>query len=540
MSRSGATNPRRARHGVAWLGALSLLALPILTLVSFGGWFLWERGWHWYGLAGALGSAGLSWLWISRLRRRIRVDSLNIQEDPSWTRKGQSAWRQVERTARAARRHPEWLTDAQALQRLALRVIQKVAREFHGDARNAAWELSAPEFLRTVELALAELRVDLSRNIPGSHLLTVQEVLQVRELVSMGDRIYDLYRLLSFGLSPHAALLREVRDYMVQRIGASTREELQGWLLETLVRRFGFYAIELYSGRIALEDEALQAHLTAPSKQQLHQIQQRQSHLDAEPLRVLVIGQTGSGKTSLVNALFGKLRTVDRAGETKKSDWITPHLLEHEGQERALLLDSVGYGHPETHPRVLKALEEAVAESDLLLLACSATEAGRGLDRQVLEQLRKRVQEQQDLDLLPILVAVTHVDQLRPFREWRPPYNVAEPESLKARNIRGAMEAVAADLELDLSQTVPVCLRPGWVDNVEEGLLPAIWEQMDDALRRKYVRCLLDYREQRDWSLMWEQAVAAGRFVARSGLRQLGQTLKKVEEKAPQWMRERS
>ncbi len=518
-----------------WVGILLLASTPLLALVGFGAWFLWEQQWHWYALSAAVVPVTLAWGGAAWLRKRTRLRAVSVEADSSWSLKGKEAWRQVELTARAARKHPEWLTDPDALRKVAWRVVRKVSHAFHGASEQAMLELSAPELLRTLELALAELRLDLSRHVPGSHLLTLGDLMRAREWATVGDRLYDLYRLLSLGLTPQAALLREVRDYFTRKVGHATRDELQGWLLETLIRRFGFHAIELYSGRVALEADALEQHVTLPSKAQMEQARQRQERLETEPLRLLIIGQTGSGKTSLVNALFGELRAVEGSGSLRKSSRLTPHLFEREGQERALLLDSQGYGHPETHEAVMEALEEAVVECDLLLMTCAAHEAGRALDAQALKRLQQRLREH-DQDLLPVLAVVTHVDRLRPLREWDPPYDIAEPERPKAQNIRAALDAVADALTLDVSQTVPACLRTGQVYNVEDGVLPAIWEQLDDALRRKYARCLEDYREKRDWSLAWEQALAAGRFLTRRSLKSLGRTLKRAEETTSNWL----
>ena len=81
----------------------------------------------------------------------------------------------------------------------------------------------------------------------------------------------------------------------------------------------------------------------------------------------------------------------------------------------------------------------------------------------------------------PVIVALTFIDQLRPLAEWDPPYNVAQPDRPKARNIHDAMEAVAADLAVEPTQVVPVSLRPGHVYNVEEGLAPAILLAVPEA-----------------------------------------------------------
>ena len=91
---------------------------------------------------------------------------------------------------------------------------------------------------------------------------------------------------------------------------------------------------------------------------------------------------------------------------------------------------------------------------------------------------------------------LTHVDQLRPRTEWSPPYNLAQPEREKARQIAEAVRAVADDLALAAEQlVVPVCLRPDAQYNVEEALAPAILESVPEAQRVKYIRCLRQYHK---------------------------------------------
>ena len=73
-----------------------------------------------------------------------------------------------------------------------------------------------------------------------------------------------------------------------------------------------------------------------------------------------------------------------------------------------------------------------------------------------------------------MIVALTHIDLLRPPLEWSPPYNVLKPDSPKARAIRGALDVVATDLDLPPEHSVPICLLPERLYNVEEALLPLL------------------------------------------------------------------
>src|SRR5690606_32222364 len=90
----------------------------------------------------------------------------------------------------------------------------------------------------------------------------------------------------------------------------------------------------------------------------------------------------------------------------------------------------------------------------------------------------------------PVIVVATHIDHLRPVREWAPPYDLAGASGAKATNIRAAVQALADDLALSLDQVVPVCLGEGRTYNVDDGLWSAMLAQQDAALRVRLLRCL--------------------------------------------------
>jgi predicted GTPase len=228
------------------------------------------------------------------------------------------------------------------------------------------------------------------------------------------------------------------------------------------------------------------------------------------------LGQVKAGKSSLVNALFGQLRAaVDVVPRTRQ---VEPYVLEREGSPRAIVLDTAGFDGGQDPQAVFAPLREEILQADLLLLACSAGSAARGADRRMLDEVRGFYQREPDRIMPPLVVALTHVDQLRPLTEWNPPYNLAEPEGEKARQIADAVRAVAEDLALAADQLViPVCLRPDALYNIEEGLAPAILESVPEAQRVKYLRCLRQYHKDQYWRRLWRQGIQSGRVLLRFG-----------------------
>ena len=191
-----------------------------------------------------------------------------------------------------------------------------------------------------------------------------------------------------------------------------------------------------------------------------------------------------------------------------------------------MLSDMGGYEDPNV-PR--ERLAEAWAESqraDLLLFVISAVNAAREPDQRLLLQLRAHFATQPELDPPPVVIVLTHIDVLRPRRAWTPPYNIVSPDSAKAHSIRGALQAVSADLQLPPELIVPTCLLPERLYNVEEALVPLLVQVLPDAKRVLLLRSLRTLRQQEEWTLLGRQARATGRLL----LQLSGEVLKKSFE----------
>jgi predicted GTPase len=231
-----------------------------------------------------------------------------------------------------------------------------------------------------------------------------------------------------------------------------------------------------------------------------------------EPLRLLILGQVSSGKSSLINALFGEIKSAE--GLLPTTAEITPYLLERDGLQQAIILDSAGYGGL-MHDQAPAALKQEWAKVDVILMVCNAAQAARQADAQQLNTIRHYFQEQCPNQALPVIIAVaTQIDRLRPVREWHPPYNIQQPDNPKAHSIRQACEAIAQDLSLPLDRIVPVCLAPEKpAYNIEDGLMPLIHEHLNDAQRVRYLRCLRQQQAQSYWQQWRKQALQAGQLI---------------------------
>jgi predicted GTPase len=185
-----------------------------------------------------------------------------------------------------------------------------------------------------------------------------------------------------------------------------------------------------------------------------------------------------------------------------------------------------GYEDPQVPTERLEVALAEAHRADLLLLVISAVNVAREPDRHLLSQLRDHFVTQPALRPPPVVVVLTHIDILRPRREWNPPYNIVSPDSTKAQAIHGALYAVSTDLHLPPELIQPVCLLPERLYNVEEALVPLLVAVLPEAKRTLLLRSLKTLRQQEAWELLGHQARAAGRFLWQLS----GEVLKKALE----------
>jgi predicted GTPase len=220
-----------------------------------------------------------------------------------------------------------------------------------------------------------------------------------------------------------------------------------------------------------------------------------------------VAGQTGSGKSSLVNALANEVEAaVDPLPSTAR---FTAYRLMHEGLPAALIVDSPGLSGGEGHARLI----EAVDDCDLLLWVVSAARAARDIDASALAAIRTHFAARSNRRRPPMLPVLTHIDQLRPFNEWQPPYDLASPARGKAMTIRDALQAAGRDLGFAADEIVPVRADTAAAPYNIDALWAKLVELLPEAQRARLLRTLADARSASNWAAIWSQAVNAGRVI---------------------------
>jgi len=108
---------------------------------------------------------------------------------------------------------------------------------------------------------------------------------------------------------------------------------------------------------------------------------------------------------------------------------------------------------------------------------------------------------------------LTHIDGLRPFQDWAPPYDLDSGTREKAKSIRGAAEAAGQELGFARDDVVPV--RTDTTSTAYN--IDALWARMvalvPEAERARRLRVLNEVRSASGWGSMWSQAINAGRVL---------------------------
>ncbi len=490
--------------------AFLLTMVPFLVLPLMGVVWLWQSGNLLYWLAALLvsGLLGYGLHWFDR--RRVRLPDQSITEpSPDWPAGSKGAWERVE--ALAERIDPEdWpLDDTDKLWQLGRLALDEVARHYHPGRERPLLELTLPHALLIIERASRDMRFTITENVPFSHRMTLGGLSRARSWGKKATRFESVYRAGRAVADPFGSILREFSRAVGSQIVGYGSTRLRRWLLREYVRKVGYYAVELYSGHLLLGGEELEAPSQAPPQTEAASEQERPAE---EPLRILVLGRTNSGKSSLINALFGQLQAVtDPLADTTQR--LQAYSLEREDQPRVLVLDSPGI---DSRHLPEKELQEAVVNADLILWVSAAPRPDREEERALLERIRSWLDEQAPRRRpAPLIVVVSHIDQLSPVRQWQPPYDLSDPKSAKGKTISAAVEAIKNDFSLATGEVVPVSLAEGRHYNIEDGLWAAILGNEDEARRARFLRLLPKRQRQENWSLLRRQLTNAGRLVTR-------------------------
>ena len=487
--------------------AVGLALLPMLLLPVLGIIWLWQNDYLllWLILSLSLASIGLALNQWAVRREQADLPDSDTGPAPHWTPAAEACWIRIEAIAEAVDPDAYPLSDGSALMRLAREVLNTAAGHFHPDTDRPLLEMTVPHTLAVIERAARELRQEITLHIPFSHQLSLGTMSRASRWRDLYKRHEGWFRAGRAILLPQSAAAAELRRLLGNQAFQHGSRRVQRWLLREYTRKLGYHAIELYGGFARIEEtQALERAITTGrvSTEKLPPDSQ-------EPLRILVAGRSNAGKSSLINALFDSpVAQTDCLPDTTTRT--NTYQLQVQDEQLALIFDSPGEDGADA-PELMKLAEHA----DLVLWVTAANRPDRASERGLLDQIRTRL-ARPDRISPPVLVVMTHIDRLRPIRQWSPPYRLSPPEGRKAEQIVAAAQAVAADLAVAEAAVIPVSLLPDHVYNVNDALWATILENQPAAQRVRLLRCLKTRRREEGRQLLWRQLKSTGRLLGLS------------------------
>jgi len=487
------------------------LVLPTLSLVALGGLWLWQQGVVLLWAVAAFSVTAIIYLlerWIMREpgKAAARFDDQKpgdetlaepTGEDPSWSPRDLRAWNKVQQIANQVK--PEKLESQDAIMKLGISVVDAVAREMHPEDKHPLWRFTVPEALALVEKVSAELNRFVTESIPLGDRLTVgqlRKIYQWRSLVDVAERAYDVWRVLRL-VNPATAIAGELREKITGQFVDGMRAEFTRRLARAYVREVGRAAIDLYGNRL----QTLQPDTTTPAI--------TDEAAEPTPLALLLAGQPGAGKSALVNALTGEVQAAATVIPVEQNGTAI-HRLSHDDKPIGELLEL------DVDPAKISNYAEQTLLHDAILWVTSATRPDRAVDAEALAAMRQSYAAHLERRPPPVIVVLTHIDRLRPFNEWSPPYDLTDEENAKSRSIRQATEVVARDLSVDVEDIIPVCvgesLSPYNVDVLWSRILAILPQAANTRLTRQWSSA---GKKSLSWKQSWTQAVNAGRVLGR-------------------------
>ncbi len=490
---------------------VTTLTLPWVALLALGSLWLWQHGHVWVWASAAAALSLLAWPLARLARRRSNAQTrteLDDRAEPSreWNVREREAWPDV--LAIADNTTPFSFTEIDPLLEAARKVIEAVAHRLHPETHTPWAQFTVPELLLVTERVSRELRRDALR-FPFIREWKFGSVLWFKHMVDRYEPVwtvgYSLWRVARFW-NPAAAVGREISRALDDRFASILVDRLRARATQAFVLEVGHAAIDLYSGRLALSEEELRL------------AQERDAASTAvavAPVRILLAGQVNAGKSSLLNALAQEVRSA--VGPLPTTSDAAEYSLDVEGQPSITIVDMPGLDDDRAPPSGLLA---QAARADLVMWVASATQPARAIDRKALDEFRAWAQAQLARRPPPLILALTHVDELRPASEWAPPYDISAPERPKARAMRAAMDAVARALGVPMDAIVPVAIPPAQAPYNIDALWARIAAELDEAKLVQLDRLRLGGGGLKLRELA-EQLGNAGRFIMR-GLIQSG------------------
>jgi len=462
----------RVHHRRAiWLLSLSalLILIPWATGLAVGVWYLSQQGWAWYWWAGTLVLALLALLVLRRLMLRPGPPVRTLRD----AMPGASA---AERRAREALRRradamdAEDLRDLEALVDLVTGAVRDVAEAYSPKDAVALWRFTLPELLLMTEDLTQRVRGTLLVDFPVLRHVELSWIVTLVGVVDPLGKLANLYSVLRW-VNPGSAFVSVLRGRLAEQALKGVSDSAKVQLSVILIEQTGDTAIRLYSG--AYRRRAEERLPTAP---------ETVADGPEEPLTLLLAGRRNVGKSALINALLDKAR--EPVGLlTPPAQGCRAYALRSEQAGDLVLVDCPGAQGGGKEPWLAQA-----AKSDLVLWVAAANRADRAADQRALRALDALTERKPHLRPVPRILVLTHADKLGPPLEWEPPYEIAEGDRPKEREMREARRAACEQLGMSETGCALIAIPPGLPLWNADDLYRAIREALPQARQKQLER----------------------------------------------------
>lgn len=515
---------RLSTHAIWYL--LLVIVLPAITLLLTGLVYLWQQNLLLVVVAAWLVITAIAYAlfkhWPTVKARKINAnkglsDNPNAQTDGAlpqqleaqedWSDHDNEVWNHCCLTIEA--QLSEQL-DWQGLPELALAQLTLISQQYHGVSKNAALDFTVPELLLVISVASTRYRQLVIEYVPYIDKISVanaNSLLQHKDNMQTGYSWFNQARRTLRLLNPASAVVGELRDLITNKVFTQASVALQTDMKRLLLQEVTQVGIDLYSGKLTTSDQELAGYRSTAA-----QTDDDRQFVTTEPLRIVLIGQSSAGKSSLINVLTQALQA--EVGVLPVTNRITVHELQLEDSTAVNLIDTPGIDGTDDTMALL--LEQAL-EADLIIWLIKATQPARAPDNELYAKLQATWTTQHARLQAPMIMALTHIDQLSPKTLWQPPFDLSS-ESPKAQSIVAATESAKTRIGFpDNVLSVPVYLGDQYdhynVDALAAQLM--MLAEKSENVQRNRRRIELSSNTP-SWHSRWLQAKKLGKVIGQS------------------------
>ncbi|TKF81526.1 GTP-binding protein [Vibrio kanaloae] len=438
----------------------------------------------------------------------IDINDALVKASLDWSQKELSIWNESKHYVRQ-----QLMVDVEwgNLDQTGLEILEFVAEKFD----KKPLDFSIPEGLKLFEEVSRRYKLVVWEHIPGIEYLKVSYIkagyeaydrygelgLKIVKAAIWGNHLKNLY------LNPLKVVSDLGREQATSSMTKGVVDDMQYAAKQALLDEVAAVAIDLYSGRFSIEDEALRTS-------EVSELDEQRFAPELEPVRIVLVGQTSSGKSSLINALKQELvAEVDVLPSTDASTVYNAFV--DDNDVRVVDLQGLD-GNAKTEVLMLKEMTQA----DVVLWVLKANQSARELDKQLKDKFDAFYDDPKNISRKrPIVISVVNqVDRLKPVNDWQPPYDLGNPTSTKAKTIAQALEYNHMLLQTDI--VLPLAIAPEKVEFGLEALKRTLIEGIADANNVQRNRQRLEaIKRGRSVKGQLNQAVNAGKKVAPSALK---------------------